>query len=77
MSAISGTAARRGHKKDGARRAPAPAPGGGKQPPGPRPAPVSGSSQAVLPAAAKLNHPRASRRTPEKPSRSVQPVTLV
>ena len=38
---------------------------------------VSGSSQAVLPAAAKLNHPRASRRTPEKPSRSVQSVTLV
>ena len=38
---------------------------------------VSGSSQAVLPAAAKLNHPRASRWTPEKPSRSVQPVTLV
>lgn len=38
---------------------------------------VSGSSQAVLPAAAKLNHPRASRWTPEKPSRSVQHVTLV
>ena len=38
---------------------------------------VLGSSQAVLPAAAKLNHPRASRMTPERPSRSVQPVTVV
>lgn len=38
---------------------------------------VLDSSQAVLPAAAKLNHPRASRRTPERPSRSVQPVTVV